>query len=95
MKFKALLFSAAIFLCSACLSSEQREQDETMWRLAYEGDENLVQKLYLTRECSYMSEDLTGMFALAYLYYRLDRPEDKGIFRGIDSYMKYVILLEK
>jgi hypothetical protein len=85
MKSKIFLSLSIIYL-SITLCAKDIKTDELMWAEAYKGNFSIVHKLLLTRLPRGFNDEMASQFIMAYVYYRMGKPEEiLPIFEGIDS----------
>ncbi len=94
MKSK-LLSTLLAFGCFSSLLAENASRDELMWKSAYEADFCLTYRMAITRPVATFNDELMNKFVMAYVYYRMgNQVEMKSVFKGIDSYIENVLILD-
>ena len=95
MKFRSI-FLFFMFSFSGLLFSDNAETDKAMWLRAYNGDFSIVHKQILARRNDTFNDALMSQFAMAYVCYKAGMcNEVERLFKGIDSYIEYVLIPER
>ena len=96
MKFVLSLFLASFSLLAFPLFSCESEGDAVIWKNAYRGNFSIVHKLVASRDTESINDELMNQFMMAYVYYRMGQNEEiERIFKGIDSYIELVLMINE